>query len=347
MRVTIRDVANRAVVSQTTVSLVLNDAPGVSVATRDRVRRIIAELNYSPSALARSFSSSRAETIAFVMPPWSEALEDPYFVRILRGVLEGVRDRGYKMLVEVADERFIEQRLWRDLFDRKRVDGLMIAMPLLDADYLTELAAHGPPVLLINGVRHDLPSLHSVGSDDRRCGFDATYYLLGLGHRRIAHFGGPLNQSSSSDRLAGYREAFDRAHVSYRDDDVFHGAYDEESGAAMLGCLLQRPSTEMPTAVFCANDNIAVGVLRAAGSAGVSVPGQLSLIGVDDSAAGRRATPPLTTMRQDLQALGSVAADHFICMLDSRVETDRLRLSLPMELVERESCSRPSQGRRR
>jgi LacI family transcriptional regulator len=344
MRVTIRDVANRAVVSQTTVSLVLNDAPGVSAATRERVKCVIRDLDYKPSALARSFSSSRTETLALVMPPWGEAFEDPYFMQILRGALEEIRDRGYKMLIEVADERFVEQELWRDLFERKSVDGLMIAMPLLDAEYLTKLDEFGQPVLLINGVRQDLPGLHSIGCDDARCGFDATYYLLGLGHRRIAHFGGPMNQSSTADRLCGYREALERAHVPFYEDDVFHGKYTTDAGAAMLECLRSRPTGELPTAIFCANDNIAVGALRAAQNAGLRVPQDLSIIGVDDTVCSRHTSPPLTTMRQDLHDLGCVASARFIDWLEDRDEVSTLRLSLPMELIERASCSRPGQA---
>src|SRR5438477_8833711 len=114
MRITIKDVAKKAQVSQATVSLVLNEAPGVSTATRERVMQVMKDLNYKPDALARSFSSRRAEAVGLVMPPSPEAFHDPYFTRLMLGTLEAVRDQGFTLLLEVADKRFVSQRLWDD-----------------------------------------------------------------------------------------------------------------------------------------------------------------------------------------------------------------------------------------
>src|SRR5579883_2008819 len=220
MRVTIKDVAKQANVSQATVSLVLNDAPGVSSGTRENVLRVMREMNYKPDALARSFSSRRAEAIALVMPPALDSLVDPYFMHLLQGVLEAARDRDYKMLLEIADDRFNAQQIWLDLFDRKRVDGLIIATPYLDQGYLAELALGPFPALLVNGARPDIPALDFVGYDDLRCAFDATYYLIGLGHRRIAHLAGPENQASAITRVEGYQQALARARIPFRPNYV-------------------------------------------------------------------------------------------------------------------------------
>ncbi len=344
MRVTIKDVARHAKVSQTTVSLVLNDAPGVSTATRAHVLAVMKQLDYKPDSLARSFSSRRAAAVALVMPPWREAFDDPYFTRLLQGVLEAVRNNGYKLLLEVADARFVEQKLWHDLFAYKRVDGLIIATPQLDQDYLVDLAAHGHPALLLNGERPDLPNLDFVGYDDFRCGLDATYYLIGLGHRRIAHLAGQQDQASAVNRLLGYREALSRARIPFRAKDVLKCQYIGDGVPAAMRTLLARPEKERPTALYCANDSIALEAIKKAQAAGLRVPRDLSVIGVDDTGAAAKAEPPLTTMRQEIGSLACFAAERFIQKLEQRSAPPRLEEHLPMELVERATCAPPGQS---
>lgn len=338
MRVTIKDVAKQANVSQATVSLVLNEAPGVSGATRAHVLRIMQEMNYKPDALARSFSSRRAEAVALVMPPLLESLDDPYYMRLLQGVLESVRDRGYKMLLEVSDDRFNAQRLWDDLFARKRVDGLIVATPYLDQDYIAELAACRYPTLLVNGARPDLPELDFVGYDDVRCGIDATYYLIGLGHRRIGHLAGPENQASALNRLQGYKEALSRARIPFRPEDVLPGDYKRESAVAAMQALLARPAQERPTALFCANDTVAITAMQVAQEAGLSIPGDFSLVGVDDTGAAEKTSPPLTTFRQDITELARTGTAHFIKKLDER-GVQPLHERMQMQFVERATCA--------
>ena len=339
MRVTIKDVARQANVSQATVSLVLNDAPGVSQPTREHVRQIMRELDYTPDALARSFSSRRAKAVALVMPPWRTAFDDPYFTQLLSGALEAIRDRGYQMLLEIADERFADQKLWQNLFSCKRIDGLMIATPNLDQTYLRDIADSPWPTLLINGARPDLPELDYIGFDDFRAGVDATYYLIGLGHRRVAHLSGPLNQASAVRRLDGYREALNRARIPIREADILEGDYRPESAALAIREWLCRPASERPTAIFCANDTMALTVMSAAQEAGLHIPNDLSLIGVDDTGAAAESFPPLTTMRQDIFALSRAAADHFLTKIEARAPISTpLAERLPMELIERGSC---------
>ncbi len=340
MRVTISDVARAAQVSKATVSLVLNDAPGVSDATRERVRGVMRELDYHPDALARSFSSRRTEAVALVLPPFREALEDPYYTGLLYGVLEAVRDRGYKLLLEVADARFTQQELWKGLFERKRVDGLLVATPKADQQYLTEVAARSYPALLINGELPELPELDYVGYDDFRCGHDAAYYLIGLRHTRIAHVSGPANQLSAVRRQEGFREALSRARLPIPPQYVQPGDYVRASGRRALRALLELTAAERPTAVFCANDAMALGVLDAAREAGLQVPRDLSIVGVDDTGAAAAADPPLTTFRQDVARLGRHSAERFIRKLQSRTpQASRIDDRWPMELVERASAA--------
>lgn len=340
-RITIKDVAREAGVSQATVSLVLNDAPGVSEATRERVRGVMRELQYRPDSLARSFSSRKAQAVALVLPALRDSLGDPYYTLLIAGVLEVVRDRGFKLILEVADERFVRQKLWRDLFDSKRVDGLLVATPTMDQDYLKDIASRGCSAMLINGERPDLPQLDYVGFDDFRCGFDAAYYLIGLGHTRIAHLAGPENQVSAVRRRAGFLEAMQRARIEVPKSLLLRGDYTKPSGSEALGKIVKMPDGKRPTALVCANDAMAIGVMEAAEVAGIPIPMNLSITGVDDTGAAESADPPLTTFRQDVFLLGHTAAERFLLKLQSRGDSNHIEIRWPMQLIERASAASP------
>jgi DNA-binding LacI/PurR family transcriptional regulator len=214
----------------------------------------------------------------------------------------------------------------------------------LDQDYLKELSDHGLLAMLINGARPDLPELDFAGYDDVRCGIDATYYLIGLGHRRIAHLTGPDNQASALARRKGYEQALERARIPLRAEDILPGDFLRRSGEAAMQTLLKRPIDDRPTALFSANDTMAIAAMNAAQAAGLSVPGDLSIIGVDDTGAAARATPPLTTLRQDIHALSYRAAALFIKKLEERTK-ERVCECIPMTLIERGTCASFEGGR--
>ncbi len=334
-----KQVARDAGVSVATVSLVLNEAPGISTATRELVKAKIRELNYSPDLQARRLSSGMAGTVAMVLPPWSEAFNDPYFMRMLSGALEAVRDRGSQLLLEVCDQRFIDHHIWKDLFAGKRVDGLLIATPYLDHSYLKEVEERHLPVVLINGDRPDLPGLDFMGFDDLQCGLDATNYLIGLGHRRIAHLMGDLNQASARRRLEGYRQAMAAAGLPVREEDLLAGDYLPLESREAFRPILARPPADRPTALFAANDSSALGVMNFLRESGWELPRDLSVVGVDDTGLAANAIPGLTTFRQDIFALSYLAADLFLTKLHSKSHEPLKHLNR-MELIERDSCRR-------
>lgn len=340
MRVTMKDVARQAGVSVTTVSLVLNDAPGIAQASRERVRAVIRELGYTPNAQARRLSSGRTGTLAFVMPPWPAAFADPYFIGMLRGTLEALRDRGYEMLIEISDARFLEHELWKRLFETNRIDGLLVATPYLDQSYLKELGPSRFPTLLVNGERPDLPLLDFVGYADLPCGESATDYLIGLGHRRIAHIAGPVNQASALRRAEGYRKALDRAGLPFRPEWAQNGEFLPLEARDALDRILGLPG-DKPTAYFCANDTMALSVVRRLQERGIRVPEDVSVVGVDDAEASALFTPGLTTFRQDMFVLARQAAGLFIDKLEGKGDGGTVKVQVPMPFVERGSCAPP------
>jgi LacI family transcriptional regulator len=344
MRVTMKDVAEAANVSVSTVSLVLNGVPGITESTREHVKAVMRRLNYTPNAQARRLASGQTHAVALVLPPWQATFADPYFLELMRGTLEAVRDRGYQMLLEVADERFMENHLWSDLFTAKKVDGLIIATPYLDQGYLGKVAEQGHPAMLINGERSDLPELDYVGYHDVRCGIDATNYLLGLGHRRIGHIAGSANQASAVHRLTGYRHAIGQAGLAFRDDYVVNGDYMPLEARDALDRILALPRDQWPTAFFCANDTMAISVMTHLRELGHQVPRDFSVVGVDDTGAAAQAVPALTTFRQDIFELARQGAALFLEKLQKNAVKEPIRERIPMQLVERASCVPPAAG---
>lgn len=340
MAVSIKDIAKRADVSIATVSMVLNDTPGISEKTRERVREIIKELNYIPNARARSISMGRAGVIALITPPWKAAFSDPYYTEMIRGALEAARAKDNQLMLEICDSHFLEQQLWKKLFDSKKIDGMLIATPYLDQDYIQALHDIRRPVLLINGERPDLPDMQSIGYDDYRCGLEATNYLLQLGHSRIAHISGPANQASAVNRLEGYKKALAGAGLPVLEEYIVDGNFMPLEARDAVIKLLSLDEGKIPTALFCANDTMGASVVTYLEERGFSVPRDFSVIGVDDNSIASAVSPGLTTFRQDIFELSYNATTRFLDNIDSKEDAVQIFERIPMEMIIRGSCAR-------
>lgn len=339
MAVTIKDIAQQAQVSITTVSMVLNNNPTISEATRNKVNQIIKDLNYTPNARARSISSGKASTIALVTPPWQAAFSDPYYTEMIRGSLEAARSKEYQLILEICDDHFLDSKIWNKLYDSKKIDGMLIATPYLDQRYIDDLYQAEKPLLLINGERPDLENIQSIGYDDTQCGLDATNFLLQLGHTKIAHISGPQNQASAINRIAGYKKALENANLPFIAQYIEDGNYMPLEARDALIKILNLPHEQRPTAFFCANDTMASSVITYLQEIGYSVPKDFSVIGVDDNIIASTTKPSITTFKQDIFELSFYATTQFLNKLDSKT-TDALIERLPMEIVVRDSTAR-------
>jgi LacI family transcriptional regulator, galactose operon repressor len=328
----IRDVAARAGVGVGTVSRVLNDAPGVADATRERVRAVMDELGYRPSAAARNLSLGRTQTLGVIAPFFTQ----PSVVERLRGIDEVLGGSSYDLAIFNIETR--EQR--RDALPRfarrDRVDGvLVISLPPSDAE-VRALRRDALPTVLIDAAHPDLPH---VVVDDVAGGELAARHLLEAGHRRIAFVGdvedNPFGFTSSERRLRGMRAELARAGVALVPEYVKRGPHGREVATALTAQLLvlERP----PTAIFAASDVQAFGALDAAAQAGLSVPHGLSVIGFDDiDLAGAIG---LTTVRQPLRETGRVGAALLLRGLEGeRLEPDEHVASLAV--VQRRTAGR-------
>lgn len=326
-RATIRDVAVLAGVSHQTVSRVINGDDRVRPSTRQRVDAAIAELDFRPNAIARFMATGSTRTFTCLAPN----LTDYTFSRIIEGAEQEARRQGYFLLSASAGDEEAFALLVDQLVDSRRTEGLLVINPYADGRH-HRLPAGVATVFV--GARPREEAVDSVALDDEGAAVTATGHLLALGHRRVATICGPMQEDCSQDRLAGYRQALAAAGVPVDPHLIVEGDWSATSGHQAFQRLARL--AEPPTAIFAQNDRMAIGVLRAAREAGLHVPGDLAVIGVDDMPLASYFDPPLTTMRQDLAEIGRQAAHLLICAVENS-DAPRRHLRLPAELIIRES----------
>src|SRR5215471_18557260 len=323
---TITDVAARAGVGVATVSRVLNARGGVRPATQQRVVDAIQALNYRPSSLARGLSLQRTMVVAALLP-W---FTNPSAVQRVRGIVDGLSGSHYDLMVFDIESEDRQRRAF-ELFDRgDRADGLLVVSTLPPEAEVDRIRDAAIPCVLIDAVHSSFPS---IAVDDVAGGEIATRHLVELGHRRVALIGDPPPEFRfdwSRDRTRGYERGLAAAGIEVRADYVREGTRLPHVARAVATELLSLP--ERPTAVFAASDTQAIGVLEAARALGVSVPGELSVVGFDDIEVA--AYVGLTTVRQPLVESGRRGAKILLDVLAGR-QIAPLRELLPLELVVR------------
>lgn len=316
------------------MSRVVNEKGPVREETRFRIRRAIEKLRYAPHGAARSLITRKTHTLGVLLPD----LFGEFFSELIRGIDAAARGRGYHLLVSGSHEDRVEtQELLRAI--RGRVDGLIALSPGLDARAFEENLPAGFPVVLLNGlVRRS--GYGSIRVDNYGGALAMVRHLIRLGHRRIAFVTGPADNSDASERLRGYRDAL-RQLGGARALEV-PGDFREEAGYRAAPRILRvKPS---PTAVFAANDAMAIGLLCAFRERRLQVPEEMALAGFDDIPIARFITPPLTTVRVPIAELGSRATARLLHALEDSEPRGREE-TLPTTLVVRSSCGeRP--GRR-
>lgn len=331
----INDVAEECGVSTATVSRILNGNPkGASEATRLRVRNAALRLGYQPSAVARGLRVQRMNTLGIVRghPAENTLGPDPHFGAILDGVLAACREADQRTLL-FSDDQWAKIDSRASRYCDGQCDGFILIIPPRDSILVATLLQRALPFV---SVGCSLPGLECsyVAVDNVRVGHTATTYLLDAGHRRIAHLCGSDDHQSSPLRLQGYRRALEERDLVADESLILPGEYKEISGYDSTCRLMSRPERERPTALFCADDWIALGALRALKEMDIDVPQDVSVIGVNDGLEAASASPPLTTVRLPLRMTGKLATE----LLLSDIELSRgsgKEILLPIELIER------------
>ncbi len=296
--VTIYDIALRAGVSTATVSRVLRGGRRVSAPRRAAVVEAARTLRYRPNLMAQDLASGRSQTVGLVLPDTLSSFWGP----LIEGVETALRARGYHLLMATAKGSEGEQRAL-DLLLSHQVDGLVLASGALSDEELAGIVEGVPFVTVCRGAAGDEASLIRV--QNREGAVLALEHLIGLGHTRIAHVGGPRRHVDAIARHDGYRAALREAGLKYDPRLVVESAFDMASGLAATTRLLA--SRRAFTALFAASDQIALGAMQALDRRGLHVPEDVSVVGFDDETFASYCRPPLTTVRQPTFAIGQAA----------------------------------------
>ncbi len=330
---TIRDVAEHAGVSTTTVSHVVNRTRKVDPGTAARVEAAIEALGYRPNALARSMRRGRTHTVGIIIPD----IANPFFSDLARSLEDHLFEAGYSAIICNSDGEEHKEASYLDVLLSKKVDGLVLIAASQPTEGLRRLVELGPPTVVVDRELGDLP-VPQVLVENHRGGYLAGRHLLELGHRDIAVIAGPSSTGTSARRFEGFLSAIDEAAITITEGRIFRGDFRAASGrAAMAGWL---GGGSRPTAVFAENDLMAVGALSAAHAAGIDVPGDLSVVGFDGIAFGADVMPPLTTVAQSPNDVAATAVEMLFERLRDRDAPPR-RVELPVELLVRGSSGPP------
>ncbi|HKI04406.1 MAG TPA: LacI family DNA-binding transcriptional regulator [Thermoanaerobaculia bacterium] len=334
MSSSIREVALKAGVSIATVSRVLNNTGPVAEETRGRILEAIDKLRYVPHGAARSLITRQTETAGVLLPD----LYGEFFSEVIRGVDLAARRSGFHVLVSGfhSDRAEIEAVL-RAM--RGRVDGLIVLSPDVDAQTLQRNLPETLPVVLLNTPLHKPvagAAFDAINVDNRGGAFAMVRHLAGLGHRRIAFLQGPAENADAQERLRGYRDALRSLGAEASPVLELKGDFSEESGYRAGRRLLAL--APRPTAVFAANDSMAIGCLFALREAGVRVPGEVALAGFDDIPIARYITPSLSSVHVPIAEMGTRAMERLLHAVASKNEHERRQETVATTLVVRGSC---------
>lgn len=328
----LEEIAKLAGVSRSTVSRVVNDHPNVSQATRDRVLRVIEQTHYRPNAAARLLVTQQSRVISLVVPQAiASTFTDPYFPILIQSVMQQAQELDFAVLMWLGSnsenaERFSNRVLQHSLFD-----GVLIAAAVNDDPLIPRLVEDEFPFVIIGPP--PLHNLNYVDVDNVNAAETAVLHLIHLGWQRIGTITGPLNMGAAVARLTGYRNAFKRAGKPIDETLIVEGNFDETSGYEGMQLLLERGVN----AVFCASDIMAFGALRAIADCGLRTPENIGIVGFDDLPFASATFPALTTVRQPIQALGSIGTQMLIDLLNGLARPPYQKI-LPASLVVRDSC---------
>jgi LacI family transcriptional regulator len=296
-----RDVAEQANVSITTVSHVINETRPVSDELRERVLAAMQELGYQPNLLARSLRRGETHTLGMIVPDSA----NPFFAEVARGVEDTSFEKSYSVILCNSDGDLDKELLYINVLAEKRVDGILFVAAGVSTDHIRALQEQRIPVVVVDREISGV-SVDEVLVDNARGGWLAGRHLVELGHRRIGCISGPSDVTPSAERITGYRQALDEGDTPVDEALVVRGDFQYESGYQATRQLLSMD--DPPTAIFACNDLMAIGAIRAALELGQQVPTDLSVVGFDDVPLASFANPVLTTIVQPKYEMGVIAA---------------------------------------
>lgn len=330
-----RNVAELAGVSVTTVSHVVNNTRTVSPQTRQRVEEAMRDLGYRPNVLARSLRRGKTHTIGIILPDNT----NPYFAEVARGIEDASFSQGYSVILCNSDNDLDKERFYTNVLLEKQVDGIIFLAAGLSSDTIHNLQKRGIPLVLVDRRVPDV-DVDYVLADNQQGAWQAIRHLIDFGHHSIACIAGPAGVQLSRERIEGYRLALKSAEINFDPQLVIEGDFKYQSGYSAAREIFERGIP--PTAIFACNDLMAIGVYRYAHEVGLHIPEHLSIVGFDDVHLAAYTNPPLTTVRQSKQEMGSLAVKLLLGRMTQQDLTPRVEI-LDTQLVIRGSAARANQ----
>ncbi len=330
--VTIRDVAKRAGVTPAIVSRVFNQDKTLSIRedTRKAVISAIKELNYTPNSIARSLRTQTSHTVGFMVSD----ISNPFFTDVIKGIQTEAARRGYSVYLFDTGDDTKREKQYIERLRSMVVDGIILGSSYIEDTIIQDLEELQIKYVMVN--RGSTNSNAPYVKNDEYMGTEQIMdYLFSLGHTRIAHLSGPLYADTAIRRLSMYRKKLNEQGIPYRNGYVIETMYTEESGYAACEELLKQE--ELPTAIFAANDLVAIGAMEALRAHGLHVPEDMSVAGFNDIWISSRIFPALTTARCDMKEMGRLT----FTMLYNMIEGEKIenpKIVLPTELIIRDSC---------
>ena len=345
------DIAKLAGVSRSTVSRVINNYPNVPETTRAKVLRVIEQHHYEPNSFARALAGKRTDTIGLFAISMTEKedasriYQNSYFAPIVDMVVDTANARGFYVLIHTVYSPGDFQKV-KQAFLQKRIDGGILVGTQKDIELVREMVSQDAPLVLIDydiseimAERLNKNHLAVINSMDYEGTAEAIEYLIGLGHREIGIIKGRMNTFSGRERYLAYENTLKKHGLPIRESFILEGEFLKESAYQEVLKLTQKK--ELPTALFCSNDDMAIAAMEAFTENGISVPEQISLIGFDDTQLASRITPKLSSVRLPIDDMAKAAVLKVIELCDASEPTFST-ISFPTRLVVRDSCKSPA-----
>ncbi len=337
--VSIKEVARMAGVSIATVSRCVNNPEKVTEKTRLRVQKAILETGYSPNTLAQSFRRGRTNLVMVVLP----SIGDPFFTDVMRGIRTAAKAKGYSVVIEETQFNTMTADEIGAMLVSKQTDGIILlaSMSPFGTEILSAKSRRRLPIVIgCETISPELSEFPSVHIDNVAAAKEATNYLISQGHRRIAMICGQASSLLTKDREYGYRAAMNQSRLAIEEGWVVEGELSLDGAIRATRKLLNHQ--HRPTAIFCANDEMAIACLHAVKSAGLRIPDDISVIGFDDIRYAEVADPPLTTIGQPAEEIGERVMYRLCREIEDGLDGETAPEIVPHKLIVRQSVARPA-----
>jgi len=339
--ISIKDVARESKASLTTVSLVLNNRDSrISPATRKRVLATVNRLGYRPSYLARGLQAQKSGFLAILVPQLRHAFADAYFGELISAIQESAAKAGHKIIIEVANKEYVESEQHLELFRRRVVDGVLCMGATSLDTYIEDLADGEHAMVIVNNYLRT-KELNHVKCDYEQAGRLAGQHLIELGHREIGLIHGASEVQTTYDLRRGFESALAAAGITLPPERVEDGLYTEEGGDDAVVHIMDRDPDV--TAILAGNDKMAIGAISGLKGCGLTVPGDVSVVGCDDMHQAEFCDPPLTTIHTPIYEVGRRACEKLLHLAAGEVES--IEETYPVHLTVRKSTCTPRKTR--